>query len=125
MKKKQKILIPGIICFFASSFYIYDYIIRVMPAGMAHALMTGFNIHAGQLGILSSLFFWGYMPMQIPVGLFFDKFSARSLLAITLLLSSLFVLYWNGIIFVGDMLLCHTLFHSLFLVLFLVLFHCI
>ncbi len=92
MKKKQKLLLPFIICSVAASFYIYDYILRIMPQAMTRALMQSFHINAGELGLLASLFFWGYAPMQIPVGMLFDRFSARLLLTVTLLLSSFSVL---------------------------------
>lgn len=89
MKKKQKLFLPYIICSVAASFYIYDYILRVMPEAMTHSLMRDFNINAAGLGLLASLFFWGYAPMQIPVGIIFDKFSARLILTIAIFCSSI------------------------------------
>ncbi|PHQ78326.1 MAG: MFS transporter [Coxiella sp. (in: Bacteria)] len=89
MSKHKNIALGIFICAVASSFYIYDYILRVMPEAMTHSLMTTFHVHAAKLGILASLFFWGYAPMQIPVGILFDRFSARVLLSLSLFLASL------------------------------------
>ena len=88
-KSKTNLVIPVIICAVAASFYIYDFILRVMPEALTLELMRDFKIGAGGLGILSSMFFWGYDPMQIPCGLLFDRYSARKLLSINILLSAL------------------------------------
>ena len=65
----------------ASSFYAYDFLVRVMPMAMAHELLSTFKIQAGELSILFSGFFYGYALMQIPVGVLCDKFGARRLLS--------------------------------------------
>lgn len=87
--KIKKILIPIIVCAIASGFYVYDFVLRVMPEAMSFDLMQGLNVGAGDLGVLSSLFFWGYAPMQIPCGMLFDRFSARTILTIAILFSAL------------------------------------
>jgi len=87
--KPRHFLISIIVCAIASSFYIYDFILRVMPEAMAHSLMRDFHIGARGLGILASLFFWGYTPMQIPCGMFYDRFSARRILTFATLFSAL------------------------------------
>ena len=73
----------------ASLFYIYDFVIRVMPSAMTHELMIAFQVQAGALGLLSSMFFYGYAPMQIPAGLLFDRFGARKILTVATFLSAL------------------------------------
>lgn len=70
------------VCSFASSFYVYEYIIRVMPSAMAHELVSYFDLTAAGFGLLSSFYFWGYALMQIPAGLLFDRFSPRWTLAV-------------------------------------------
>lgn len=79
-------ILPYVICGITSLFYLYEYLIRVMPSAMTHQLMLGFGISAGGLGILSSLFFYGYAPMQIPAGMIYDRFGARTVLAVMILL---------------------------------------
>ncbi len=63
-KKQKNLLIPIIICTIASSFYVYDYILRVMPEAMTQQLMRDFHIHAAGLGILASLFFGDTRPCK-------------------------------------------------------------
>lgn len=77
---------PLIICSLASLLYVYGFTVRVMPSAMTTDLMTSLNIHAFGLGWLTSFFFWGYAPMQIPVGMLYDKFDARKLLSIAIAL---------------------------------------
>jgi len=73
----------------ASTFYLYDFLVRVMPAAMHNELIATLNIHASGLGVLASLFFWGYAIMQIPAGYICDRFSPRYLLSGMLLLCAL------------------------------------
>ena len=75
--------------FAASFFYIYDFIARVMPAAMTHELMAAFHIRAGSLGILTSMFFYGYAPMQIPAGVLLDRLGARKVLTLATLFTTL------------------------------------
>lgn len=74
-------LAPFIVGVVASSFYAYDFLVRVMPMAMAHELLSAFKIQAGELSILFSGFFYGYALMQIPAGMLCDKFGARRLLS--------------------------------------------
>ena len=74
-------LVPFITGIVASSFYAYDFLVRVMPMAMAHELLNAFKIQAGKLSILFSGFFYGYALMQIPAGMLCDKFGARRLLS--------------------------------------------
>ncbi len=81
-----------LVCCFSSSFYLYDFVIRVMPATMTQELMLHFNITTAGLGILSGLFFSSYMLMQIPSGMLFDRFNPRTILSLAFLITSLSVL---------------------------------
>ena len=74
-------LVPFIVGAVASSFYAYDFLVRVMPMAMAHELLSAFKIQASKLSILFSGFFYGYALMQIPAGMLCDKFGARRLLS--------------------------------------------
>ncbi|HLD16363.1 MAG TPA: MFS transporter [Coxiellaceae bacterium] len=78
--------LPAIVCAMASFFYIYEFIVRVIPSAIAGSLMQAFHLHAGGLGILASSFFWAYTPMQIPAGLLYDRYGPRRLLTISILL---------------------------------------
>ncbi len=73
-------LTPLIIVGLASLFYVYEFYLRVMPGAITDELMRSFNTDAGGLGLIGSLFFFGYTPMQIPAGLLYDRFGPRVLL---------------------------------------------
>ena len=77
--------LPIIVCSMASFFYIYDFLVRVVPSAITHPLMQAFHANAAGLGLLASAFFWGYAPMQIPAGLLYDHFGPRKLLSISIL----------------------------------------
>lgn len=81
-----------LVCCFSASFYLYDFIIRVMPGAMTEELMVHFHISTAGLGLLSGLFFFSYMLMQIPSGMLFDRFNPRVILSFAFLITSLSVL---------------------------------
>lgn len=88
--------LPYIICGLSAFFYLYEFMVRVMPSAMTHELMRAFHIHAGELGVLSSVFYVSYIAMQIPAGLLFDRFGPRFLLSSAIFLTSLATL-WFGL----------------------------
>lgn len=79
---------PYLIVGLAGFFYIYEFYLRVMPSAITHELMLSFSIDASGLGLISSLFYFGYAPMQIPAGLLFDRFSPRVILTISVFFCS-------------------------------------
>lgn len=88
MHKKQRTLLPFVICGLAALFYIYDYFIQVAPSVMTHQLMSAFSINAGKLGLLGACFYYSYTIMQIPAGLLLDRFGARRLLSFAVFVSA-------------------------------------
>lgn len=81
--------LPYFICSLASLFYVYDFIIRILPGTIANDLMLQYHTDAAGLGVLSSLFFLGYMLMQVPTGLLYDRFGPHRLLTITTLVAAI------------------------------------
>lgn len=88
-------LMAYIICGLAAFFYVYDYFIQVSPAVMTHQLMETFRIGAVGLSILGSVFFYAYAGMQIPIGLLLDRYKARNLLTMAVLISACGVLLFS------------------------------
>ena len=84
--KKPSPTLAIIICSLGSFFYVYEFLVRVIPSALAHELMHSFNVQAGGLGLIAAMFFYGYMPMQIPAGFLLDKFGSRRLLAFSVFL---------------------------------------
>lgn len=86
---------PYLVCSLAALFYVYDYFIQVSPAVITHQLMAAFNIGAGGLSLLGACFFYAYATMQIPAGLLLDRFGARKLLSLAILISGLGVILFG------------------------------
>lgn len=85
---KQSLYVGASIFALATTFYIYDFVIRVIPGTIAFDLIQQYQLSAGQLGILSSLFLLGYTLMQIPCGVLFDLYGPRILMTLTMLLAA-------------------------------------
>ncbi len=68
--------------FIAAFFYLYEYVLRASPSIMTEQLMQDFAMTTTSLGILSSMYYYAYTPLQIPCGLIVDRLGAR--LVITL-----------------------------------------
>ena len=84
-----KSIYPYFVFFLASLFYIYEFCLRVMPSTMTEQLEAHYSLTAEGLGLLASLFYFTYTPMQICAGLLYDRFRPRFLLAIGILLCAI------------------------------------
>lgn len=72
---------PFLICAVASLLYLYRFLADVLPSAMTTQLMASLSIHAVGLGWITSMFYYGYAPMQIPVGMIYDRFHPSRILA--------------------------------------------
>jgi len=81
---KKYYMRAAFICSLAALFYVYEFTVRTMPTAMTGDLMRDFHISAAGLGVMSSMFYWGYTFMQIPAGLLCDRFGVRGLLTISM-----------------------------------------
>jgi sugar phosphate permease len=84
-----KNIYPSFVFFLASLFYIYEFCLRVMPSTMTEQLEAHYSLTAEGLGLLASLFYFTYTPMQICAGLLYDRFRPRFLLAMGILLCAI------------------------------------
>lgn len=84
----KSLVFPIFICSLASLFYLYDFVLRVIPSIMATDLMAQYHVDAVGFGVLSSYFFIGYTIMQVPCGLLYDRYGPRRLLTINCLLAA-------------------------------------
>ncbi len=89
-------LLAWIICILASTFYVYEFFLRVTPSVIMTELMQTFHIDAKMFGILSSLFFYAYAPMQIPAGLLIDRYGPRLLITISVAFCALGVFLFSA-----------------------------
>jgi MFS family permease len=76
----DKSVLPWIICTIGMLFYCYNYFLRVSPSVMKDDLMQNLHITAYQFGNLAAFYYYAYTPMQIPVGMIYDRFGARIVL---------------------------------------------
>ena len=61
-------------------FYFYEYYLRICPSVMKHDWVSAFHINATKFGTLSAFYYYAYVPMQLVVGLFVDRFKMRHIL---------------------------------------------
>src|SRR5665213_3174456 len=83
----DKSILPWLICGIGMLFYCYNYFLRVSPSVMQDDLMQNLHITAYQFGNLAAFYYYAYTPMQIPVGMIYDRFGARIVLFIACLVA--------------------------------------
>ncbi len=81
-ESQKRISFPIILLIVTSAlFYAYEYALRVAPNKMIHYIMHQFAITSGTAGLLISLYYWVYAPLQLVVGILTDYFQPRKTLA--------------------------------------------
>ena len=71
----------------AASTFLYAFLQRVSPSVMVEDLMRGFGVGGTVLGNLSAFYLYAYALLQIPLGVMFDRFGVRRLMAASLVAS--------------------------------------
>ncbi len=71
----------------ASIFYAYQYILRVMPNIMMGDILTQFNIDTATFGQFSGVYYIGYSLMHLPIGILLDRFGAKKVMPVCILLT--------------------------------------
>lgn len=70
----------------AGVFYLYEMILRVSPSVMTQELIQDFGVTSTALGVLASFYYYAYVLLQIPCGLFVDKLGPRKIITFSALL---------------------------------------
>jgi MFS family permease len=83
----NKTILPWLICSIGMLFYCYNYFLRVSPSVMEIDLMENLHITAYQFGNLAAFYYFAYTPMQIPIGMIYDRFGARMVMFIACLIA--------------------------------------
>ena len=78
--RRDYTLIGWLICALGAVFYSYEYLLRIAPSVMEPALREHFNLSATGFGLLSSIYYFAYVPMQLPVGVMLDRYGPKRLL---------------------------------------------
>lgn len=73
----------------AATFFFYAFVLRVSPSVMVGELMAEFQVGGAVFGTLSSLYFYTYAPLQLPVGIMMDKYGPRLMISIAAALAAL------------------------------------
>ncbi len=82
----QAVSFRGVLNFFlVSLFLLFEMGVQVTPNVMAPMLMKTLHLTAGDLSFLSSVYFYSYSIMMLPVGLLYDRFRVQTLLVIALI----------------------------------------
>ena len=64
-------------CLVAAVFYSYEYILRVIPSILVPSLMQTLQIGPSQIGVIASLYYLTYTPLQLFVGTIMDHYGVR------------------------------------------------
>ena len=73
----------------AAVFFFYAWVLRVAPSITVEPLMRDFAVGGAVVGNLSAVYFWAYAALQIPCGLFTDRWGPRRVLTIAILATGL------------------------------------
>lgn len=65
-------------------FYFYQFFLRVYPSVLSSELMLHFGIGAASLGTLVGFYYYIYTALQIPVGVFLDKFGTKLVVLVSI-----------------------------------------
>lgn len=77
------------ICSCAALFYIYQFVLRVAPSVMVEDIMLSFHLDAASFSFLSASALYAYSLMQIPAGIFADRYGVRSCILLSVFFCSL------------------------------------
>ncbi|MDF1677186.1 MAG: MFS transporter [Legionellaceae bacterium] len=95
-KAKRAALVGWIICAMGAVFYSYEYLLRIMPSVMEPELRAHFGLSATGFGVFSAFYYYAYVPMQLPVGVFMDRWGPRRLLTLACAVSVLGIWIFAG-----------------------------
>ncbi len=89
-------LTAWIVCAIGALFYAYEYLLRIAPSAMEWSLRQHFGLTATGFGLLSSIYYYAYVPMQLPVGVLMDRFGPRRLLTFACLVCVIGTFMFSG-----------------------------
>ncbi len=76
-------------------FVLYQFLLQTSVSVMIPELSKAFQVSDEKIGFLSSVFFYSYLLLQIPSGLLIDRFGARSVLLICVLLTGVMAIWFS------------------------------
>lgn len=87
-KSSKSTLLLGIFIWsLAALFYLYEFFLRVFVATISDTVIADLHLSVQQFALMGSGYYIVYGIMQLPVGILIDRFGARLLLTIAVLLA--------------------------------------
>lgn len=80
MNNKKYSWVAWLVCALGAFYYSYEYLLRISPSVMEPELRNHFHLSAASFGLLSSFYYYAYVPMQVPVGVMMDRYGPRRLI---------------------------------------------
>jgi predicted MFS family arabinose efflux permease len=81
--------LPWLMWLLVVSFFAYQFVMRLAPGLVMKDIMDKFGISASAFGFLSSMYYFGYAGMQIPIAALLDRYGVRIVVSICVFLCSL------------------------------------
>lgn len=103
--KQRNILTSIAIWLISLLFFAYQFVPRILPGIMIAEIAEKYKVNAEDIGLLSSMYYYGYALMQIPMAFLINKFGARkigficSLSCAILQFSFMYINSWNLLLF--------------------------
>ncbi len=72
----------------ASTFYAYQYVLRIMPSVMLTDISKQFHIDSAVFGQFSGIYYIGYALMHLPIGILLDKYGPKRIISLCILLTT-------------------------------------
>lgn len=72
---------------FAAGYYL-SYVFRTINAVMANTLAGEFNLGPAELGLMTSVYFLGFVAVQLPAGVALDRYGPRRVQSVLLLVAA-------------------------------------
>ena len=80
---------PWLIWGLAAILGLFTFLIQGAPSVMIPQLMTTYGIDVIEIGVLTSSFFYTYIPMQVPAGMLVDLWGPRRITKVSFLICSI------------------------------------
>ena len=87
--KLFKSTLPWVLWFLSALFFAFQFILRLYPGLLQETISHKFHADATALGILSSVYYYGYAGLQIPVAMLLDKYGPKYIIPLSACVCSL------------------------------------
>lgn len=86
MSISNRNILPYFMWILGSLFFCYQFILRLWPSLLMSDIMQQFKIDATAFGFMSSMYYYGYATMQIPLAIMLDRFGVKKILFYSVIL---------------------------------------